>query len=129
MKKRESKRMSKISPKEQEAQQEKAKLLECYNDKKAIHESKELPTRQVFLRRIGLQLVKITKDSNVKEERKKKDSDNEFLFKFPILEYVEEVSKIMLLSELELTYWYLVLQKYLTFMAENVEDVKEITAF
>ena len=120
--------MSKISPKEQEAQQEKAKQLECYNDKKAIHESKELPTRQVFLRRIGLQLVKITKDSDVKEERKKKDSDKEFLFKFPILEYVEEVSKIMLLSEFELTYWYLVLQKYLTFMAENVEDVREITA-
>ncbi len=82
----------------------------------------------MFLRRIGLQLVKITKDSNVKEEKKKKDSDNEFLFKFPILEYVEEVSKIMLLSELELTYWYLVLQKYLTCMAEYAEDVREITA-
>jgi hypothetical protein len=105
-------------------------LLECYNDKKAIHESKELPTRQVFLRRIGLQLVKITKDGSdsVEESKKKKDYEKEFLFKFPILEYVEEVSKIMLLSEFELTYWYLVLQRYLTFLAANVEDVREITA-
>jgi hypothetical protein len=88
---------------------------------KAIHESKELPTRQVFLRRIGLQLVKITKFSDrIKEESKRKDTyDKEFLFKFPILEYVEEVSKIMLLSEFELTYWYLVLERYLTFLAEN----------
>ncbi len=39
--------------------------------------------------------------------------ENEFLFKFPILEYVEEVSKIMLLSEFELAYWYIVLDRYL----------------
>lgn len=82
----------------------------------------------MFLRRIGLQLVKITKYSDGKEESKRKDTEKEFLFKFPILEYVEEVSKIMLLSEFELTYWYLVLERYLTFLAENVEDVREITA-
>ena len=34
----------------------------------------------------------------------------------------------MLLSEFELTYWYLVLERYLTCLAENVADVKEITA-
>lgn len=34
----------------------------------------------------------------------------------------------MLLSEFELAYWYLVLERYLTCLAENVEDVKEITA-
>jgi hypothetical protein len=45
MRKRESKRMSKISPQNMIALQEKAKLLESYNEKKAIHENKELPTR------------------------------------------------------------------------------------
>lgn len=34
----------------------------------------------------------------------------------------------MLLSELELIYWYLVLERYLNCLAEYVEDVKAITA-
>ena len=41
---------------------------------------------------------------------------------------MEEVSKIMLLSEFELTYWYLVLDRYLIYLADNVADVREITA-
>jgi hypothetical protein len=97
-----------------------------------MQESKELPTRQVYLRRIGLQLVKITKTlSSAPKNKKVKFDENdsgEFLFKFPILEYVEEVSKIMLLSEFELIHWYLVLERYLQRLADDVEDVKQITA-
>lgn len=74
-----------------------AKLLELYNDLKSISESKELPSRQVYLRRIGLGLVKAMPE----------------LFKFPILQYVEETSKIMLINELELLYWYDLMNKYL----------------
>lgn len=68
-----------------------------------------------------------TKKSN-KEQGPLPAQEREFLFKFPILEYVEEVSKIMLLNEMELTYWYLVLERYLTSLAQLVEDVREITA-
>ena len=74
-----------------------AKLLESYNDLKSISESKELPSRQVYLRRIGLGLVKSMPE----------------LFKYPILQYVEETSKIMLINELELLYWYHLMNRYL----------------
>jgi len=63
LKKRDSKRFSKSDPEDQ------ARLLEYYNDLKTIQENKELPSRQVYLRRIGLNLVKIRED----------------LYKFPIL--------------------------------------------
>lgn len=39
--------------------QDLAQYLESYNDMKAIQEAKELPIRQVYLRRIGLRLVRI----------------------------------------------------------------------
>ena len=63
LKKRDSKKQSKIDVELH------AKLLESYNDLKSISESKELPSRQVYLRRIGLGLVKSMPE----------------LFKFPIL--------------------------------------------
>ena len=75
-----------------------------YNDMKALQEGHEQAKRQVLLRRIGLQLVEI----------KNEDSKEEFLFKYPILSYIEETQKIMLMNELELVYWKIVLQKYLT---------------
>lgn len=59
IKKRDSKRMSKASLPDQEEQKRVADLLARYNDLKAIQEGKELPIRQVYLRRIGLKLVRI----------------------------------------------------------------------
>ena len=46
-----------------------AKLLETYNDLKSIYDNKELPNRQVYLRRFGLGLVR----------------EKPGLYKFPIL--------------------------------------------
>ena len=60
VRRRESKKVSqKYMSAQSMTQQQLADLLEKYNDMKALQESKELPTRQVFLRRIGLKLVKI----------------------------------------------------------------------
>ena len=64
IKKRESKKYQK-SPEEDPQ----ARLLELYNDLKTIQDNKELPNRQVYLRRIGLELVKYKPD----------------LYQFPIL--------------------------------------------
>ncbi|CDW84749.1 UNKNOWN [Stylonychia lemnae] len=91
LKKRDSKRYSKNDPEDQ------ARLLEYYNDLKTIQENKELPSRQVYLRRIGLNLVKCRED----------------LYKFPILQSIEETSKIMLMNEFELLYWYDLMRTYL----------------
>lgn len=63
IKKRESKRFAKNESENH------AKLLEYYNDLKTISDNKELPNRQVYLRRIGLNIVKIRPD----------------LYKFPVL--------------------------------------------
>jgi hypothetical protein len=41
------------------------------------------------------------------------------LFKFPILQYVEETSKIMLINELELIYWYNLMSTYLKRIRPN----------
>ena len=79
MKKRESKRAQKN---ESEIN---AKLLESYNDLKSIFENKELPSRQVYLRRIGLGIMKTMPD----------------LYRYPILQSIEETSKIMLINEIE----------------------------
>lgn len=54
--------------------------------------------------------------------------DGEFLFRFPILEYVEEVSKIMLMNEFELKYWLHVLERYLTEFAKDYQAAQNITA-
>lgn len=74
---------------------------------KALQDSKELPNRQVYLRRIGLKLVMIRDDT-------KNIQLGTVLYKYPILEYVEETSKIMLMNEFELVYWYHLLDRYLT---------------
>jgi len=50
------------------------------------------------MRRMGLGLVKALPD----------------LFRFPILQYVEETTKIMLINEMELLYWYDLMKKYLS---------------
>ncbi len=101
---------------------------------KALQEQKELPTRQVFLRRIGLSLVriKVKKQLNTKKgktnEEVKFEEGEEFLYKFPLLEYVEETSKIMLLSESELIYWFILLRRYLEILASDESAVQDITA-
>ena len=74
---------------------------------KALQDSKELPNRQVYLRRIGLKLVMIRDDT-------KNIQLGTVLYKYPILEYVEETSKIMLMNEFELVYWHHLLDRYLT---------------
>jgi hypothetical protein len=108
---------------------------------KALQEAKELPIRQVYLRRIGLRLVRI-RSSPPKEEKKSRGGaavaslndasasqigDGEFLFRFPILEYVEETSKIMLMNEFELLFWYHVLERYLTEFAKDAVAAQNIT--
>ena len=97
LRKRESKRSQKNE------QENNARLLEIYNDLKTNQETKELPTKQVYLRRIGLNLVKHRED----------------LYKFPILQYVEETSKIMLLNEFELLYWYHLMKTYLKHLRQG----------
>ncbi|CDW79920.1 UNKNOWN [Stylonychia lemnae] len=80
-----------------------AKLLEYYNDMKSLHEGKELPTRQVHLRRLALHLIK---------------RNSEF-YRFPILQYVEETAKITLINDFELLYWYHLMKKYLKKVPDN----------
>lgn len=91
---------------------------------KALSESKELPNRQVYLRRIGLRLVRI----KVPVPDYHDFNNGEFLFKFPILEFVEETSKIMLMNEFELVYWYHLLDKYLSLFAYDRRAVQRISA-
>jgi hypothetical protein len=69
----------------------------------------------------------ITKKGKSEEEPQFEDGE-EFLYKFPLLEYVEEVSKIMLLSESELIYWFILLKRYLEILASDDQAVKDITA-
>lgn len=91
---------------------------------KALQESKELPNRQVYLRRIGLHLVRIREPNPAPED----ENQGEFLFQFPILEYVEETSKIMLMNEFELLYWFHLLQHYLTCYANDRRAVQQVNA-
>ena len=84
-------------------------LLEIYNDLKTIHESKDLPNRQVYLRRISLNLVKHRNE----------------LFRFPILQFVEETAKIMLMNEFELLYWYHLMKTYLKHIREGINFSKD----
>lgn len=110
-----------------------AKLLEQYNDLKANHERKELPIRQVYLRRIGKRLARIrvggqqafneTKDENSEYEG---DTGSEFLYRFPILDYVQEISKIMLMNEFELLYWLDLLERYLIGMSADRHCVEDL---
>lgn len=51
----------------------------------------------------------------------------EFLFKFPILDYVEEISKIFILNELELLFWCWILEHYLNKISSVESAVDNIT--
>ncbi len=66
----------------------------------------------------------------IKEAKPPKDdqNDGEFLFKYPILEYVEETSKIMLMNEFELVYWYHVLERYLRSFSTDPKAVRRTSA-
>eukprot|EP00347_Sterkiella_histriomuscorum_P022834 403336976 len=103
IKKRDSKRYQKSD------NENHAKLLEYYNDLKTIQENKELPSRQVYLRRIGLYLVKVRPD----------------LYRFPVLQAIEETSKIMLMNEFELLYWYDLMRTYLVHLKESAQFSQE----
>lgn len=116
-----------------------AELLARYNDLKAMQEAKELPIRQVYLRRIGLKLVRIKAPGIPAQRRPAQSADasadateeitgQEFLFRFPILEYVEEASKILLLNEFELLFWYNILVNYFTQYSQDAKAVQAITA-
>lgn len=59
--------------------------------------------RMIYLRRIGLNLLKIMPS----------------FYKFPLLQYVEETSKIMLINEFEAIYWYYLMKKYLNALMSN----------
>ena len=83
--------------------------MEHYNDLKTLAETKDYPARQVHLRRLGLLIV----------------HEREDLFKFPILQFVEETAKIMLLNEFALMYWYHLMKKYLTFVDEEARLTHE----
>jgi len=72
-------------------------LLEEYEKKRSLFEIKELPSRQVHLRRFGMMLVSRFKD----------------LYKLPVLSFLEEVSKTMMLNNAELIYWRFFLFRYL----------------
>jgi len=63
--------------------------LEKYQRNKAVFEAKILPTRILHLRRMGKYLIK----------------QFHLLYKFPVLAFLEHISKIMLLGDFELVYW------------------------
>jgi len=44
--------------------------------------------------------------------------EREGLFKYPILQFVEETAKLMLLNEFELLYWYHLMKKYLSYVSD-----------
>ena len=58
---------------------------------------------------------------------KNDSTGEEFLFKYPVLSYIEETSKIMLMNEIELVYWKIVLQKYLQEYANYGKNLDKLT--
>ena len=94
LRKRDSKKLTKL---ETEAQQ-RNRLLQIYNDLRSSEEGKEIPFKHVILRRISKRLVDKRED----------------LYRFPILEYVSDTSKILMLEEIELVYWYHLMKTYLS---------------
>ena len=84
-------------------------LLQIYNDLRTLQDEKEIPTKHVILRRISKKLVE-------------KRSD---LFRFPILEYVTDTSKVILMSETELIYWYHLMKTYLKKLNGDVRFTEE----
>ena len=95
MKRRDSKRHQKTG---ENAAERSAKMLKIYNDLKSQEELREITNRKVYLRRISLRLLKCRPD----------------LYPFPLLIFVEETSKILLMNEQELIYWYHLMKTYLT---------------
>ena len=63
----------------------------------------------MYLRRIGLDLVRCKQE----------------LYQFPILQFIEETSKIMLMNEFELLYWYDLMNKYLRCFKESAKFNQE----
>jgi len=72
--------------------------LQIYNDLRSSEEGKEIPFKHVIFRRISKHLV----------------DKHEDLYRFPILEYVSDTSKILMLEEIELVYWYHLMKTYLS---------------
>ena len=72
--------------------------MQIYNDLRTLDEGKEIPFKHVILRRISKRLVDKRED----------------LYRFPILEYVTDTSKILMLEEIELIYWYHLMKTYLS---------------
>lgn len=56
------------------------------------------------------------------------ETKEDFLFKYPVLSFIEETQKIMLMNEIELVYWKIVLQKYLQAFANDPHALKSQTA-
>ena len=56
------------------------------------------------------------------------ETKEDFLFKYPVLSFIEETQKIMLMNEIELVYWKIVLQKYLQAFANDQNAMKSQTA-
>ena len=56
------------------------------------------------------------------------ETKEDFLFKYPVLSFIEDTQKIMLMNEIELVYWKIVLQKYLQAFANDQNAMKSQTA-
>lgn len=72
-------------------------LLRQYNDLKTHDEERDIANRALFIRRMCLLLLRHRSD----------------LCPFPILHFVEETSKIALMKEIEIAYWYHLMKTYL----------------
>jgi hypothetical protein len=93
---REAKRTGGKSAAEQ-AQIKTEALLRKYNDLKNLQDQEDIKSKMVILRRIAHKINWIRDD----------------LYKYPILEFVQDTSKTLLLNELELLYWYHALKTFL----------------
>jgi hypothetical protein len=71
--------------------------LRVYNDQSTYEEESDIANRMVYVRRISLKLLKFRPD----------------LHPFPILHFVEETAKVVMMRELELAYWYDLMKTYL----------------
>jgi len=72
-------------------------LLRKYNDLKNLQDEEDFKSKMVILRRIAHKINSLRDD----------------LYKYPILEFVQDTSKTLLLHELELLYWYHTLKTFL----------------
>lgn len=79
---------------------------------KHLYEQNELPIRMVYVRRIALILLKRFEG---------------LLYSHPILLIVEETTKIMLMNEFELLYWFYLMKKYLKQVRAEPGQIHEDT--